>query len=58
MEIKESKSQLEIWDAKERLYEELKNVPVGKRVDFLQEKAKTAMEKFFKNKKEDVQLTK
>ena len=56
METKESKAQLEIWEAKEKLYEELKNVPVGKRVEFLQEKAKTAMEKFFKNKKVDMQM--
>jgi hypothetical protein len=53
MEIRESKSANEIWEAKEKLYEELKNVPVGKRVEFLQEKAKAAMDKFFKNKKVD-----
>ena len=56
MENKESKSQLEIWEAKEKLYQELKNVPVGKRVELLQEKAKTAMEKFFKNKKVHIQI--
>ena len=56
MENKESKALLEIWEAKEKLYEELKNIPVGKRVELLQEKAKRAMEKFFKNKKVDIQL--
>ncbi|MFH1004841.1 MAG: hypothetical protein V1781_05035 [Bacteroidota bacterium] len=48
--ISESEAQLEVWEAKEKLYEELKNIPAGKRVDYLQKKAKNAMEKFFKNK--------
>jgi len=50
MKTKISEAQTEIWEAKEKLYEELKNIPAGKRVDYLQKKAKRALEKFFKNK--------
>lgn len=42
----------DVWEAKEKLFQEIKNIPVGKRVEYLQEKAKATMEKYFKKKAE------
>lgn len=50
MTPKISEAQLEVWEAKEKLFVELKSIPVGKRVEYLQDKAKDAVAKFFKNK--------
>ena len=50
METKTSKSQEEIWEAKELLYEEIKDFPNEKKMDFLHEKAKLILEKYFKGK--------
>jgi hypothetical protein len=50
MTTKIPKAQLEIWEAKEKLFQELTAIPVGKRVEYLQNKAKDAVLKFFKNK--------
>lgn len=45
-----SEAQLEIWEAKEKLFKELKIIPEGNRIEYLQNKAKDAIRKFFKNK--------
>jgi len=45
MESDVSKSQKEVWEWKESLFEELKNIPKDERLKFIREKAKKAMEK-------------
>ena len=50
MESKTSKSQEEIWDAKEQLFEEVKNLTNEKKVEYLHEKAKLVIEKYFKDR--------
>jgi hypothetical protein len=50
METKISKAQTEVWEAKERLYEELKNIPSSERILYLQNKVKDTVEKYFKKK--------
>lgn len=50
MKTKISKAQLEVWEAKDNLYEELKNIPYAKRIEYLQDKAKKSLAKFFKDK--------
>ena len=45
METKVSKSQIEVWEWKEYLFEELKNIPKDKRLKFIKEKVKKTIEK-------------
>ena len=51
MESKISDAQKEVWEWKEHLYEDLKNIPEGKRIEYLQNKVKNTIEKFLSNKK-------
>ncbi|MCX6160217.1 MAG: hypothetical protein NTV87_02610 [Ignavibacteriae bacterium] len=46
-----SKSQIEVWEWKESLYEEIKNVPVNKRLEYLSNKSKDMIKTIMKNKK-------
>ena len=50
METKISDAQIEVWEAKEKLYEALKNIPEGKKLEFLNQMAKDVIEKYFKDK--------
>lgn len=50
METKISEAQIEVWEAKEKLYEALKNIPEGKKLEFLNQMAKDVIEKYFKGK--------
>jgi vacuolar-type H+-ATPase subunit E/Vma4 len=50
METKISEAQIEVWEAKEKLYEALKNIPEGKKLEFLNEMAKDVIEKYFNGK--------
>ncbi len=50
MEHKTSKAQIEVWEWKELLYEELKNIPEGKRIEYIQNKVKNTIENFLKKK--------
>ncbi|MFB6307603.1 MAG: hypothetical protein ABEH43_11585 [Flavobacteriales bacterium] len=51
MKAETSKSQLEVWEWKERLYAELKDIPKSKRLKFIREKVKTTVDRIKKNKK-------
>ena len=46
MESKVSKSQLEVWEWKESLFEELKNIPKDQRLKFIKEKTRKTIEGF------------
>ena len=50
METKISDAQIEVWEAKEKLYEALKNIPEGKKLEFLNQMAKDVIEKYFEDK--------
>ena len=50
MEAKTSKSQLEVWEWKEKLHEELKSIPKKERLKYLQNKAKITAERFKKER--------
>lgn len=50
METKISDAQIEVWEAKEKLYEALKNIPEGKKLEFLNQMAQNVIEKYFKDK--------
>jgi len=50
METKISEAQIEVWEAKDKLFEELKNIPEGKKIEFLNQMAKDVIEKYFKGK--------
>jgi vacuolar-type H+-ATPase subunit E/Vma4 len=50
METKISDAQIEVWEAKEKLYEALKNIPEGKKLEFLNHMAQNTIEKYFKGK--------
>jgi alkylated DNA nucleotide flippase Atl1 len=39
-----------VWEAKEKLYEVLKNIPEGKKPEFLNQMATDVIEKYFKGK--------
>lgn len=39
MQAKISKAQTEVWEWKEKLYEELKNIPSSERIGYLMKKA-------------------
>lgn len=40
-----SKAQIEVWEWKESLYEELKNIPENKRLDYIHRKTKHTVDK-------------
>jgi len=45
METKVSKSQIEVWEWKEALFEDLKIIPKTERLKFINEKVKKTIEK-------------
>ena len=45
MESKVSQSQIEVWEWKESLYEDLKNIPKSERLKFIKEKVKKTLER-------------
>lgn len=47
MKLNISKAQKEVWEWKDKLYEELKNIPESERIVYLQKKAKEAVEKLY-----------
>ena len=51
MKTKISKSQLEVWEWKEKLYEEIKNIEKNKRISFLINKSKETVNNVLKEKK-------
>jgi hypothetical protein len=48
METNESKSQKEVWEWKESLFEELKNIPKESWLKFIKEKTKNTLQRFDK----------
>jgi len=44
MESKVSKSQIEVWEWKDSLYEDLKDIPKDQRLKFIKEKVKKTIE--------------
>ena len=50
METKISKSQQEIWDAKEALYEQIKDLTLENKIEFLHLKARSIIDKYYKGK--------
>lgn len=51
MKAEISKSQMEVWEWKERLYTELKDIPKSERLKFIREKVKAIVDRIKKNKK-------
>jgi hypothetical protein len=47
MESKVSKSQIEVWEWKDSLYEDLKDIPKDQRLKFIKEKVKKTIEQLF-----------
>jgi vacuolar-type H+-ATPase subunit E/Vma4 len=45
METKVSKSQIEVWEWKESLFEDLKNIPKDERLKFIKKKVKKTIDK-------------
>lgn len=56
MKAKVSKYQEEVWDAKEQLFDETKDLSMDKKLDYLHDKAKSIIEKYFKNKTVQLQI--
>ncbi|MCU0445316.1 MAG: hypothetical protein MUE85_10395 [Microscillaceae bacterium] len=52
MKNKESKAQLEVWEWKEKAYEQVKHLPVGKRITFILEQTKATVEQIKQKKAE------
>ena len=51
METKISKAQLEVWEWKNNLYEEIKHLDDDKKLAYIQNKVKDTIEKYFKDRK-------
>ena len=54
MKAKISKAQLEVWEWKERAFEELKKIPEKERVDYIMKKVKKTIDEIKKNKKKSL----
>ena len=50
METKISEAQIEVWEAKEKLYELLKDIPEGGKIEFLNQMASDVIETYFADK--------
>lgn len=50
MELKISKAQLEVWQWKEKAYEEIKDLPLEERIPYIQKKAKAVLDEYFAGK--------
>ncbi len=44
-----SKAQIEVWEWKESLYEEIKNIPDNKKLDFIHKKTANTIERIKKS---------
>lgn len=44
MENKTSKSQLEVWEWKEKAYDQIKDLPLAEQIDFIQKQTKELVE--------------
>jgi hypothetical protein len=51
MKSKDSKAQREVWEWKELLYEEIKNVPPNMKLKYIHQKVKKILEGIKKNRK-------
>jgi len=47
MNNKTSKSQIEVWEWKESLYDEIREIPKGKKLEYLNNKHKKSIEELF-----------
>ena len=54
MKAKISKAQIEVWEWKERLYEEIKDLPENERLKYIRKKVKKTVENIKKKKKKSV----
>lgn len=54
MKAKISKAQIEVWEWKERLYEEIKDLPENERLRYIREKVKKTVESIRKKKKKSL----
>jgi len=54
METTVSKSQLEVWEWKDILYDEIKNLSEFKRIEYLINKVKTTSDKLKADKKSEI----
>ena len=50
MKTKVSKAQEEVWEWKERAYEEIKDIPEDKRIDYIREKVRDVIDRIKKNR--------
>jgi hypothetical protein len=50
METKISKAQIEVWDWKESLYEELRNIPKSERLNYIRQKVSNTINKIKRKK--------
>ncbi len=50
MKTKVSKAQKEVWEWKQKAYEELKEIPEDKRVDYIREKVREVINRIKKNR--------
>ena len=51
METKISKAQIEVWEWKEHLYEQMKNLKDDQKLEYIHNKVKDTIEKYFKHRK-------
>ncbi len=51
MESKVSKAQLEVWEMKERLYEQIKDIPSAEQLIYIKEKTAESIKKIFAERK-------
>ena len=54
MEPKTSKAQIEVWEWKEKLYEEIKNLPASDRISYLLRKVHSTVSKLKERKKNNL----
>ena len=50
MKHKISKAQLEVWEWKEKSYEEIKGLPAEERIAYIQKKAQAVLDEYFSRK--------
>jgi len=50
METKVSKAQIEVWEWKEALYEELRNIPKLERLNYIKDKVNETIKAIYKKK--------
>ncbi|MDQ3847235.1 MAG: hypothetical protein M3342_24950 [Bacteroidota bacterium] len=50
-----SKAQREVWEWKEKAYEQIKNLPAGEQIKFIQEQTKHLVERIKRKRREKMQ---